>query len=112
MWLSSTKSNTGFRFVALLAHSASAKDSFGPEVFSKGNPVLIGKYSLRKCNSTGWNDEPGEILNKLWGEARPISGVPRGGSSSPRFIGECEAPLKQNAKALASLRGPHLFRID
>lgn len=80
MWLSSTKSNTGFRSVVLLAHVASAEDSFAPEGFPGGNPALIGKYSPRKCSSTGWNDESGETLNKLWGEAGPVSGVPRGDS--------------------------------
>jgi hypothetical protein len=80
MGLSSTKSNTGFRFVALLAHVASAEDSFAPEGFPRGNPVPIGKYSPRKCSSTGLNDESGETLNKFWGEARSVSEVPRGDS--------------------------------
>jgi hypothetical protein len=78
MWLSSTKSNTGFRFAVVLAHVASAKDSFAPEDFPGRNPALIGKYSPRNCSSSGWNDESGETLNKLWGEARPATGVPRG----------------------------------
>jgi hypothetical protein len=112
MWLSSTKSNIGFRFVALLAFVASAEDSFAPEGFPGGNSAPIGKYSPRECSSTGWNNEPGETLNKLCGEARPASGAPRGDDGGPRFMGGCEAVLKQNAKALASLWGPHLSRVD
>ncbi len=78
MWLSSTKSNTGFRFAVVVARVAGAKDSFAPEDLPGENPALIGKYSPRKCGSSGWNDDSGETLNNFWGEARPAFGVPRG----------------------------------
>jgi hypothetical protein len=75
--LSSTKSNTGFLFVALLAF---AEDSFALERFPGEKPGLIGKFSTRECISTGWNNEPGEALYRLCGEATPAVEAPRGDS--------------------------------
>jgi hypothetical protein len=57
--LSSTKSNTGFLFVTLLA---SAKDSLALEGVLGGKPGLIRKFSTRECISTGWGGESGEAL--------------------------------------------------
>jgi hypothetical protein len=72
--LSSTKSNTGFLFVALLA---SAEDSLALEGFLGGKPRLIGKFSTRERISTGWNNESGEALSGLCGEATPAVEAPR-----------------------------------
>jgi hypothetical protein len=73
--LSSTKSNTGFLFVALLA---SAEDSLALEGFLGGKPGLIGKFSTRESISTGWKNESGETPNRLCGEVTPAVEALRG----------------------------------
>ena len=106
MLLSSTKSNTGFRF------SSGAEDLFAPAGYPGEKPVPVAKYSSCKWSSTGWSDGSGETLNKLCGEARLSSGFTRGGNWDPRLVDEYEALFKQNASALASFRGPHLTRMN
>ena len=109
MWLSSTKSNIGFRFVALLSDVGSAEDSFASDGCPGEGSTPVGKYSLCECSSPRWKKASGENSNKLWGEARRASGDPRVNNLSPRCEGECKALVKQNAIALASLWGPHLY---
>jgi hypothetical protein len=46
MWLSSTKSNRGLRFVALLSGTGSAEALFASEGCPGNGLRLIGKYSL------------------------------------------------------------------
>lgn len=99
----------GFCFAAVLPFATSAAAASTWEAFQCDDSALAGKYSSREYACPRWSEESVEALSKLWGEARPLSGVPRRDNRGPRSAAGCDALLRQNANALASLCGPHLY---